>query len=154
MLKEFGADGLRFAFWQRFDQALLAPYQMEGRVFAEYVCNPESIVTIFYRMKGQQEEYTKETVKNYFEGIFVREFTLFSGEELEYYLEEERDGETVRSDKIVLKAPAASEGGNSKYEILNRIAKAYRSGDETALKNELESYLTLEYLTREVFTLV
>ena len=41
MLKEFGADGLRFAFWQRFDQELLAPYQMEGRVFAEYVCNPE-----------------------------------------------------------------------------------------------------------------
>ena len=96
----------------------------------------------------------KETVKNYFEGIFVREFTLFSGEELEYYLEEERGEETVRSDKIVLKSPASPDKRNSKYEILNRIAKAYQSGDETALKNELESYLTLEYLTREVFTLV
>lgn len=154
MLEEFGARGLRFAFWQRFDAELLAPYQMDGRVFTEYVCSPQSVVHIYYRLRGQQEEYAKETVKNYFEGIFVREFTLFYGEELECYLEEERDGTVKKSDKIILTAPPAPENKQSKYSFLNRIAQAAQQKDESALKNELESYLTLEYLTREVFTLV
>ncbi len=154
MLEEFGAKGMRFAFWQRFDKELLAPYQMEGRVFAEYVCNPESTVHIYYRIRGSEETYTKEDVKNYFEGIFVREFTLFSGEELECYLEEELGDEKRRSDKIVLTSPAVPDDGSSKYSFLNRISKAQQQKDEEALQSELESYFTLEYLTQEVFTLV
>ena len=64
---------MKFAFWKRFDAALLAPYQMEGRVFAEYVCNPAHMVTIFYRMRGSEEAYRKEPVENYYGGIFVKE---------------------------------------------------------------------------------
>ncbi|MDO4323302.1 MAG: DUF5717 family protein [Lachnospiraceae bacterium] len=154
MLEEFGAKGMRFAFWQRFDRELLAPYQMEGRVFAEYACNPESVVHIHYRIRGREETYTKEAVKNYFEGIFVREFTLFAGEELECYLEEELDGETKKSDKIILTAAGSPDGGNSKYGFLNRISRAQQQSDKEALYNELEAYFTLEYLTQEVFTLV
>lgn len=63
LLEEFNRKGMRFAFWNKFDRELLAPYQMEGRVFAEYVGNPDSTVTIFYRSKGSEEEYHKETMK-------------------------------------------------------------------------------------------
>jgi hypothetical protein len=154
MLAEFGAKGMRFAFWQRFDRALLAPYQMEGRVFAEYVCNPQCTVTISYRIRGRETEFTKETVKNYFEGIFVKEFTLFYGEELECTLEEELDGKTKKTDTIVLTASGTPENGTSRYAFLNRISRLQEQGDETALRGELESYLTLEHLAREVFTLV
>lgn len=154
MLEEFGAKGMRFAFWQSFDKELLMPYQMDGKVFAEYVCSPESKVSIYYRMRGKEESYTKEDVKNYFEGIFVREFTLFSGEELECYIEEELGGEVKRSGIRVLRASDPSEEGSSKYAYLNRISKAQHSGDEALLQSELESYLTMEYLTQEVFTLV
>lgn len=173
MLEEFSAKGMRFAFWHGFDKALLAPYQMEGRVFVEYACHPESVVNIYYRIRGREAAYTKETVKNYFEGIFVREFTLFYGEELECYLEEELHGETKKSDRRILKAVTESESSEekgaaalklpgraegmsslSRYESLNRISKAQMQGDEKALQEELESYLMLEYLTKEVFTLV
>ena len=154
MLEEFGARGLRFAFWQRFDAELLAPYQMEGRVFAEYVCSPQSSVTISWRIRGRGGEYTKEAAANYFEGIFVREFTLFAGEELECFLEEEQGGETKRSDQMILRAPKALTEGNTRYEFLNRISEAQQKGDEEALRKELQSYLTLDHLTQEVFTLV
>ena len=72
-------------------------------------------------MRGKEESYTKEDVKNYFEGIFVREFTLFSGEELECYIEEELGGEVKRSGIRVLRASDPSEEGSSKYAYLNRI---------------------------------
>lgn len=154
MLEEFSAKGMRFAFWLCFDKELLAPYQMEGRVFVEYACSPESIVNINYRIRGREEAYTKETVKNYFEGIFVREFTLFYGEELECYLEEERNGEIRKSDKRILKVTENMSEGSSRYEALNRISKAQVQGEEKTLSEEMESYLMLEYLTKEVFTLV
>ena len=154
LLVEFGARGMRFAFWQRFDEELLAPYQMEGRVFAEYVTDPESTVTICYRMAGKEEEYTKEAVKNYFGGIFVKEFTLFYGEELECYLEEEREQEVKRTDKRILRGTGFSEQGSSRFSMLNRISMAVAKGDQAKAQEEAESYLLLEYLAKEVFTLV
>lgn len=154
MLEEFNGKGMRFSFWKQFDRELLAPYQMEGRVFAEYVCDPESKVTIYYRIQGRSPEYTSENVQNYFEGIFVKEFTLFEGEELECYLEEERGGETRRSGKWVLRVEKQPLVGTSRYGALNRISEAQRQGDPAALREELESYLTLEHLASEVFTLI
>ena len=65
LLEEFSAKGMRFSFWQRFDAKLLRPYQMEGRVFVEYVCDPKSRVSINYRIRGREDSYTKEDVKDY-----------------------------------------------------------------------------------------
>lgn len=154
LLEEFGAKGMRFAFWQRFDQELLAPYQMEGRVFAEYVTNPAHTVNIYYRMAGKEEEYTKETVKNYFGGIFVKEFTLFYGEELECYLEEDNGQECKKTDKRILRAPESSGEGTSRYQMLNQISKEVENGETQKAREEIESYLLLEYLAKELFTLV
>lgn len=154
LLEEFGAKGMRFAFWKQFDQELLLPYEMDGRVFVEYVANPEHAVTLFYGPKDSDAEFTKETMENRFEGIFVREFTLFAGEELECYLEEDDGKQTIRMDRRVLCVDAEHEEDTSRYGMLNRILRAQRSGDEKRLGEELESYLTLDYLVKEIFPLV
>lgn len=153
MLEEFSAKGMRFDFWQRFDAELLQPYQMEGRVFVEYACNPKSRVGLSCRIKGRDDSFTKEDVKNYFEGIFVREFTLFSGEVLECYLEEELDGQVIKTDKRVLRAAPSKMDGSTRYAMLDRISRA-QAEESPELAGELESYLTTERLAREIFTLV
>lgn len=153
LLEEFSARGLRFAFWQCFDRKLLAPYQMEGRVFAEYVCNPKHTVSIAWRIVGRTEEFVSEMMQDYFNGVFVREFTLFEGEELECYLEED-DGTQVRtSDRRILTALAPA-GDCGRYAMLNRICRAKESGEQEKVQTELEAYLMLEYLAEQVFTLV
>lgn len=154
LLAEFGARGMRFAFWQRFEPELLLPYQMEGRAFAEYVADPEHAVTIYYRIVGRDEDYTKEVMKNYFGGVFVREFTLFYGEELECYLEEDLGTSVKKTDRRVLKGSGFQENGMTRFDLLNRIAKAASEGNIRQAQDELENYLQLEYLTKEVFTLV
>lgn len=167
LLSEFGAKGMRFAFWQQFDWELLLPYQMEGRVFAEYAANPENTVNIFYKKTGKEQTYKKEAVKNYFCGIFVKEFTLFYGEELEYYLEEEAGSDVKRTECRILRS-IDSEGenaernperpicadGTSRFAMLNCIAKAADEGKPKQAQEELENYLQLEHLVKEVFTLV
>ncbi|MCC8066376.1 MAG: DUF5717 family protein [Clostridiales bacterium] len=162
MLEEFNTKGMRFAFFGRFDQELLKPWGMQGHVFAEYVGNPESTVSILYRYKNRdtgtdseaaEEKYTKELVPNCFEGIFVREFTLFADEEIECIFEEEHGQEKARSDKWTLRAEQEA-SGTGMYSLLNRMCQASHEKKEPEYKEALESWLTLEYLAEEVFTLV
>lgn len=154
LLEEFSVKGMRFAFWQKFDAKLLRPYELEGRVFVEYVGNPGSTVSIYYRRRGTEEEYTKEAVKNCFEGIFVREFTLFFGDELECWFEEVCDGKQKKTDLRILTPPKASLEGGSQYDLVNRISKAQTERDEQTLDAELDNYLLLEYLAKELFSLM
>ena len=154
LLEEFNRKGMRFAFWNKFDRELLAPYQMEGRVFAEYVGNPDSTVTIFYRSKGSEEEYHKETMKNCFEGIFVREFTLFYGDEVECRIEEETGTERKKADERVLSFRQETATGAAWYDQVNRIARALKEQDPETADAELDNYLLLSYLAKELFPLI
>ena len=153
MLEEFSTKGMRFAFWMRFDEELLRPYQMEGHVFVEYVCDPSHTVTIFFREAGKEGAYRKEVMKNCFEGIFVREFTLFYADEIECYLEEECQGERKRTDQRVLKLSDAGTDGRSGYELINRMIRAQKEQDLQQLEQEMENYLQMGYVTKELFTL-
>ncbi|MCD7812533.1 MAG: DUF5717 family protein [Lachnospiraceae bacterium] len=160
MLEEFNTKGMRFAFYRRFDKELQKPLQLQGHVFAEYVGNPKSAVQIEYRYK-EQESVRTESVPNCFEGIFVREFTLFDGEELECRFVEEPPSEAapgvekekIYTDKWTLKADP-SEADTGRYGALNRLCMAARTGSDTQYAEALDSWLTLEYLAEEVFSLV
>ncbi|MCC8102014.1 MAG: DUF5717 family protein [Clostridiales bacterium] len=160
LLEEFNTKGMRFAFYRRFDEELRKPLQLQGHVFAEYVGNPKSTVQIEYQYKGQDTVWA-EPVPNCFEGIFVREFTLFDGEELECRFVEELPSDSVPgtekkkkyTDKWTLKADQ-EERETGRYGVLNRLCAAARAGDDAQFAETLDSWLTLEYLAEEIFTLI
>lgn len=154
LLREFAAKGMKFAFWKRFDQELLAPYQMEGKIFVEYVCDPAHEVTIYYRMQGSSSEYRKEPVKNCFEGVFVKELLLFSGEVMECYLEEKAGEQIRQSDLRVIKADSDPGEATTKFGILNRICAAAAEQDDETVWKQIETWKMIEHLVEEVFTLV
>ena len=93
-------------------------------------------------------------MRNYFEEIFVKEFILFAGEELECYLEEQSEEGIRRTDERILTAAAEETGGYTQYELLNRIILAKNRQDGQALQEELENFLLQEYLAKEIFTLI
>ena len=155
LLAEYNGHGMRFAFYQKFPRRLRRPYQLEDKVFLEYVANPKSVVFLHSRPRGSGEEYHREPMQNCFEGIYVKELILFYGEELECYIEEIRPDQTVRtSDVRVLQAYSVQDSGNSRYELLNRILKEQEAGDREGIQKDLETYRQLDYLTKEIFTLI
>ena len=155
LLAEYNGRGLRFAFYQKFPEELRIPYQLEDKVFLEYVANPENMVVLHYRQKGKEEEYREEHMKNCFEGINVKEFILFYGEELECYTEEIGPDQSVKiSDHRLLSGKREINGDNSRFELINRMAKARQEGREESVRQELETYSQLDYLTKEIFTLI
>ncbi len=154
LLAQYNGRGLRFAFYQKFPEELRLPYQLEDKVFLEYAANPENTVILHYREKGK-DEYREEHMKNCFEGINVKEFILFYGEELECYTEEIRPDQSVKvSDHRILSGKRQISGENSRFELINRMARAQQDGNEECAREELETYRQLDYLTKEIFTLI
>ncbi len=163
MLDEFQTKNMRFAFFRRFDRELLKPYYLQGHVFAEYACNPKSRVKILYRCRtegesGEEADFTEEEVPDRFEGIFVHEFVLLDGEEVECFFVEDNGTEEIRSDKWILKGQQEESPGDDhsedKYAMLNRLSAAAQKQDDEAWQETLDTWLTLDHLTEQVFTLV
>lgn len=173
LLEEFQTKGMRFAFFKRFDEELLRPWQLQGHVFAEYAGDPKSTVHILYRYKTEdtpgadEADYIREAVPNCFEGIFVKEFILFADEEIECFFEEEPGADahgahqgsmkketwTIRSGKRTLR-PDQDDPDSGMYGLLNHLCRAEKEGNEEEARETLDTWLTLEYLAKEIFTLV
>ena len=154
LLTDYNERGMRFAFFCRFPETLSLSCQLEDKAFLEYVTDPSHEVRLYYRLKGE-EEYTCEEMKNLFEGIFVREFILFEPEELECYLEEYQNDKLLhRSSPRTLSASEPSGRGMSRYGLLCRMSKEAQQGELQKLSEDLDNYHQMEYLTKELFTLL
>ncbi len=156
LLKEFDGRGIRFAFYQKFPENLLLPLQIQDRTFLEYVTDPAHTVMLNYRYsQGEDREEHSEPMKNAFEGIFVKEFVLFDTEQAECTMRE-YDGEiplrTSAARTITSGAPETGTG--SRFGMLGKMSREAAEGKTEELKEDLENYRQLDYLTQEIFTLI
>ena len=128
----------------------------EDRVFCEAVADPKSKVVLFTRTRYENEPFQETVMTDVFEGIRVREFVLFEGEQLECYTEEIREnGEKLVSAHRFLKAEKIPEElRTSRYGRLTQMSKLLEEGDEKRFQEELKEYRQLDSLTKEIFTLI
>ncbi|MBR1900705.1 MAG: hypothetical protein IJ820_06545, partial [Lachnospiraceae bacterium] len=156
LLSFYAGRGIRFAFFQRFPQELVTGLGIEDKVFCEAVADPASTVKLFYRYKHENHPFTEETMRDVFEGIRVREFVLFEGEELECYtVETGQDGKTSVSPHRYLKAGAVPENlKDSRYGRITAMTKLLADEDRDGFFEALKEYRQLDSLTKEIFTLM
>ena len=154
LLSEFAGRGMRFAFFTKFPRELRLPYQLEDKTFLEYAADPAHTMVLHYRFTGVSKEWTQEVMQDRFEGIFVREFILFEGDELECWAEE-KDGERVVqvSDRRRV-TYSAGDGEEGRYALLNRMIRAHDGGDDEETARQIENYRQLDYVTEHLFTLL
>ncbi len=156
LLHRYSERGVRFAFFKRFPSDIRLELGCEDRVFCEAVADPKSDVKLFYRTRHENEPFREITMKDVFEGIRVREFVLFEGEQLECYTEETKsNGEKIVSAHRFLKAGSVPEElKDSRYGRLTRMSDYLEKGDGEHLREELKEYKQLDSLTKEIFTLM
>lgn len=123
----------------------------------EYKGNPESTVVIHYIINREEEEsgdYIREEMKNMFGGIFVKEFLLFFGETLQYYVTEEfGNKEQLTESGTIQKSDALSENATDRYAMVNDIAIAATLKDYSTSRELLEEYAKKEFLAESLFSL-
>ena len=110
----------------------------------EYKGNPESTVIIHYminREGAENGDYVREEMKNMYGGIFVKEFLLFFGETLQYYVTEAyANKEQLTESGTIQKSDSLSEEAVDRYAMVNDIAVAATLKDYSTAKELLEEY--------------
>ena len=152
----FCSRGIRFAFFQTFPYAMRKELGCEDRVFCEAVASPKSTVKLFYRTRYENAPFMEITMKDVFEGIHVKEFILFEGEQLECFTEETKEdgSKHVSSHRFLKAGKIPEELQDSRYGRLTQMAAHLKEGREETFREELKEYRQLDSLTKEIFTLL
>ena len=149
--------GIVFPFYQSFEKWIHLPYDISDRTMIEYKADPKSRVVIhyMYESKEHKKKYVAEDMKQVYEGIFVKQFVLFYGETMQYYISEETDGKKNVTDSVTISnnciRPLKSEG---RYEMLNDIIASQDTHEPEALKILVHSYAVNNAVTEQMFTML
>lgn len=157
LLEKYYQEGLRFAFYQRLPKVFLQQYQLEDRIFIEQKASPDDKVTLYYKITAENskaEAFKSEPMKMMYHGIFSREFVLFYGETLTYYVVIERKGNPLETCRRSLTMPNVDMKGRSKYQMINQMLAAQKLGKDKALKETALRYCQAERIAEELFPLI
>lgn len=144
-----------FLSYRELDPPLLLP--LSDKTIIEYRAHPDARVWIHYlilRENGETGEYVTEEMTSVFGGVCCKEFVLFFGEVLQYYIVEERGGKEQLTDSgSRQKSGDCPQNQGGRYQIINDIIFSKAMQDYDTFDDKLEEYYKAEFYNRELFPL-
>ena len=154
-LKEFIQKNIYFVFFREYTGIMPELAVYNDKTIVEYRTDPAARVLLHYIIEGDEEDenYHTEEMRDMYGGVFSKEFILFFGENLQYYITEEAGGreELTFSDSISI-SDAVAEGRESRYAMLNDMVVSKTLQDDDTLIQLMEEYVRDECFADRVFT--
>ena len=103
--------------------------------------------------ENRDNGYLLEPMQEILPGIYIKQLTLFSGEKLLYYITEENGTEPNLLAQQEMLGRAPEQENTSRKNLLGRIMEADcgPSADENRLLSLLDEYISLDYMTEQLF---
>lgn len=154
-LKEMMKEGICLNFFREIRDCEDILQSMADKTIIEYRAHPESRVRIHYVIlheNGGSESYLAEDMNPVYGGVCFKEFILFFGESLQFYIVEIRDQEEQLTESgNIQKSDTAGKGVGSKFEMINDIVISKILQDYDTLDYLLEEYYRKEFLNEKLF---
>ena len=129
--------------------------EYQDKTMVEYRAKPGCKAVIHYVIQsdnGTENEYHKEEMKNMFAGICVKEFVLFFGERLQFYITEESEGaEQLTRSGTVNKSDIVQDNFESRFTVLNDIMIGMTLHDYDTVGGLLREYYRQDYMADNIF---
>ena len=129
--------------------------EYQDKTLMEYRAKPGSRAVIHYVIQsedGSENEYRKEEMKDMFAGLCVKEFILFFGERLQFYITEEAEnGEQLTESGTINKSDIGQDGFESRFAILNDIMISATLHDYDTVDGLMREYYRQDYMTDTIF---
>lgn len=154
ILEECMRKGMTFSFFKRLPVSFLSPWQLDDKTFVEYHTDPDAKVTLYYALDaglGKEQGYKTEPLKNVYEGIYTKTFTLFYGETLRYYFKVEKGEKVYQTQERVIVMDKVEGTPTSKYQMINQMLSARRLGKEAEVVSQIKKYLRQEQYVKKMF---
>lgn len=130
---------------------------LADKTILSYKTAPKSRVMIHYIKNGEENQsqgYQKEEMKEVYFGVYVKDFVLFYGEQLQYYITEEQENQEQLTESGILQREENRENGmESRYQMINEMTIAKNLGDYSSTRQMLEKYWKTELVVDKVFHL-
>ena len=161
MLREFIVDFMHrntyFKFFAKYIDLVPEISDYLDKTIIEYRTNPGYRVMLHYILENGQdmdETYHTEEMRNMFGGVFTREFILFFGENLQYYITEEQSGKEVLTASDSLSVSDTSDSRvESRYTMLNDMVVSRTVKDDNTLLDIMREYVEADAFAHRVFKL-
>ncbi len=140
-----------FGFYSKCNRKIQIKYHLYDKYFVEYQAGKHSLVTIDFSINGN--EVCHEEMIEMYDGLFVKEFVLFFGDELKYSIYKDRDETAVLSDKHVV-SDTSSDVIEGRYSIMNNISRLKIYQDKNELIAQMKKYQGLDEVTKDLFTTI
>ena len=149
-----------FPFFLKFASFIPAVVPFTDRSFVEYRASADSRVIMHYaieRENSENTEYRKEEMDNLYYGFFIKDFILFSGDTISYYITEETGNREQLTLSAVLKkgetAQAVSGGTYApwRFEMLDAAIRLREEDRGLECGQELREYAKLDFITKQLF---
>lgn len=125
------------------------------KTMVEYRASSGARVMIHYLIQDEgddEKEYTHEEMRNMFGGICVKEFILFFGEKLQYYITEESPaGAQLTESNAISKSDAGEESGEGRFSLLNDIMIGKTLHDYDTVSDLLLEYFRQDHMVGQIF---
>lgn len=157
-LDEFITYGLYLPCFKEFWDITPSTHLLFDKVIIEYHANPNSRAVIHYVVeKGDDTdvEYCTEEMTEVFGGVYSKDFVLFFGESLQYYVVEELDGkELLTKSDTIQKSDISQADFDYKFNLINDLVISKTLQDYETVDELLSEYIRKNFLTEQLFTLV
>ena len=129
--------------------------EYQDKTMVEYRARPGSRAVIHYVIQGEGStgnEYCKEEMRDVFGGICVKEFILFFGERLQFYItEESENGEQLTKSGTINKSDIGQENFESRFTVLNDIMTGRTLHDYDTVDGLLREYYRQDFMVDKIF---
>ncbi len=143
-----------FPFYSKFTGVVDIPFEIMDKTMVEYRTSPKSRVIIHYMYEdsNHKKKYVAEDMNNVYEGIYVKQFILFYGEVLSYYVSEEKDGkETITESHKLVNTNVRPDKSEGRYDAINDILASHDLHDGQTMQKLIHTYAVTEYVAGQMF---
>ena len=145
-----------FEFYQNLTGVVPQLSYYADKTFIEYKSKPGARVRIHYLLDygadKEEKEYELEEMPEMYSGIFVKVFSLFHDETLQYYITENVDGEEqVTVSNTIFGEDRQCVTQEGRFPRINDILVSLAMQDTTTAWQMVEEYMQQDYCARELF---
>lgn len=156
-VSELTEKGITLAYFRDFEDIFPAAKQCSDKIVIEYRTHPDAKVILHYMIEREEEEkaeYYTEEMKPVFDGVWAKEFVLFFGENLQYYIIEEWDGKQQLTESNSLqRSDIMEESVQTKFSLINDMVISETLQDYDTVDALIEEYFWQEYENSQLFFL-
>lgn len=155
LVRELLLRQIHLPFLRQYGELVPAVALLTDKTMIEYRANPGCRAVIHYVLEkelGEEGEYRTEEMTHVYGGVYFKEFQLFFGERIQYYIMEETEESSQLTESDSIQKSDIEKGfENSRYDLVNNIAIAQTLQDYDTLEELLKEYGRVDYMVQNLF---